>query len=256
MGHLKLYLLCVCLITPFYAIAEVEIFAIDIPGLHQKDGGGSYDKIIVNALSDEIKNTILVLPGKRALLRFSRCQNCCYTPSNINPNFYHHSADTVATAPMNIAKIYIFTPRGQPTISNLSELSNKVVGIRRGMNYGQNIINADLNFVVVNTLKQNFKKMDRGRLDAVIAYSPDVVTYFTENILTAYPHNIKLPIGTHFDGLVCRGVSDQFIQSFNNGLTLLRKSGELEKMLNLNNSAFPTQQISNVNTHHINDEMF
>ena len=58
MGHLKFYLLCVCLITPFYAIAQVEIFAIDIPGLHQKDGGGSYDKIIVNALSEEIKNTI------------------------------------------------------------------------------------------------------------------------------------------------------------------------------------------------------
>lgn len=195
--------------------ADVSVFALDIPGLHQKDGGGDYDKIVDKAVVQSGKAKIFVLPPARAESEFSKCTNCCLSPANKNPDFYEYGDDVVVTKAMSIAKVYIFTGKGKAIISGLKGLIGKNVGARNGMPYGKKFDASGVSPKLVSDIKTNIKKIDSGRIDAFLAYYPDAYTVFEELGVEPYPHDKEHPIAEHPDSLVCRGTSEAFIKAFN-----------------------------------------
>ena len=200
------------------ASAEVKIYAVEIPGLFQKDGGGIYDKIVEEQVVSKGLASIKVSPPGRTEHDFASCDNCCLAPANLNPDFYHFEGGAVATKPMSTAKLYIFTGKGTKPISSLDTLKGKKIGVRQGMPYGKKIDNAGLKTEAVTDIKFNIKKLDAGRIDAFIAYVPDAYTAFEEMGVDLYPHDEANPIAVYPESLVCRGVSADFLESFNSGL--------------------------------------
>ena len=133
---------------------------------------------------------------------------------------------------MNTAKIYAFSPRLSPAISGgIEAIKGKRVGIRRGLPYGKRFDNANLNLDIADSLKQNFAKLERKRVDVVVAYVPDAYIFFDEIDTRSFPHAIDFPLAIHNDALVCKGVSNDFIQAFNFHIKHYQASGKLKKIL-------------------------
>ena len=195
--------------------SEVSVFALDIPGLHQKDGGGEYDKIINKAVVQSGKAKVVVLPPARAESEFAKCTNCCLSPANKNPDFYEYGDDVVVTKAMSVAKVYIFTGKGKAIINSLKGLVVKSVGARNGMPYGKKFDASGISPKLVSDIQTNIKKLDSGRIDAFIAYYPDAYTVFAELGIDPYPHDVEQPIAVHPDSLICRGTAGEFIKVFN-----------------------------------------
>ncbi len=105
-----------------YLWAETTIIGVEIPGLHQKDGGGVYDVILNGILVSTGVASLKVLPPARADAGFEACQNCCYSPANKNPEFYSFGSDTKESDPMDVAKVYIFSAPGKSVYSSLQAL--------------------------------------------------------------------------------------------------------------------------------------
>ncbi len=217
---MKKYLIALSIFISFSTIsqAEVQVYALEIQGLHQKDGGGEYDQIIDKAVVQSGLAKIQVLPPARAEAEFVNCTNCCLSPSNLNPDFYNHDNDTVATKPMNTAKVYIFTGKGQNVIKSLDELKGKRVGARNGMPYGKKFEMSGIEPQLTSDITKNIRKLDSGRIDAFIAYVPDAYLVFEELGVPPYPHDKANPIAVHPDSMVCRGTSEVFINTFNAAL--------------------------------------
>jgi hypothetical protein len=211
--------------------SETIIYGTEIPGLHQIDGMGAYDKIINEILIKPGLASLQVHPPKRTEKNFSTCQNCCFSPANKNPDFYDFGEDIVKTEPMNTAKVYIFTAKGQKTINRLEDLKGKKVGIRFGMPYGKKFESAGLNVYPAEKTEINIKNLDKGRLDAFVEYVPDAYVAFKNLGIPPYPHDIANPIAVHEDCLVCRGVSDDFVTTFNQKLKKMSESGQLKEIL-------------------------
>ncbi len=201
-----------------FVYAETTIYSIEIPGLHERNGGGDYDKIIDKTLIKPGLAKMRTLPPAKAENEFSKCTNCCFSPANKNPEFYDYGDDIIKTKPMGVAKVYIFTGKGQKIISNLSDLKGKKVGVRFGMPYGKTFDEAGLSTDEVPAIEQNIRKLDAGRIDAFIAYVPDAYDTFEKLGIPPYPHDVDNPIAVHEDCLVCRDVPSEVIDAFNNGL--------------------------------------
>ncbi|MEH6346091.1 MAG: hypothetical protein V7785_13455 [Bermanella sp.] len=224
---LLLYWLCASA-----CLADINILSIAIPGLHQSNEQGAYDKIINQLEYSEETFQLTVVPPARAKAQFLLCKNCCISPTNMNPNFYDYKPAMVETLPMNIAKIYVFSARNTQAISGgVNAIRNKRVGVRRGLPYGKRFAEAGLNLDIADSLKQNFGKLERNRVDVVVAYIPDAYIFFDEIDTRSYPHAIDYPLAIHNDSLVCRGVSNDFIQAFNYHIKHYHASGKLKRIL-------------------------
>lgn len=228
---LLLIVLLTALSPSTQAQAPVTIIALDIHGLHQLDGQGSYDRILHKLLIQPGIAKIDVYPVSRAERNFEQCQRCCLSPANNQSEFYKFRNEVIETEPMNTAKVYIFVPKDQQPLSRLEQLRGLSVGARRGMPYGNSFEQAKLSIEYVTTLKQNIQLLEKGRIDAFIAYAPDIYQAFAKHGSPPFPHTPHQPVAVHPDGLVCRGVPNSFIERFNYGLNKLRTSGELKEIL-------------------------
>jgi len=228
---IKNFLFSILLLLNTSLFAEVSIIGLEIPGLHQNDGEGVYDKIVNQTVVRKRLANLNVYPPTRAEELFETCKNCCLTPANKNPEFYDFPSPIVETDPMNTAKIYIFVKQGAKVISKLKDLKGKEVGIRRGMPYGKSFERSKLNTHSVNTIEKNIFLTLTNRLDAFIAYVPDAYYAFRNVRVEPFPHEVSKPLAVHPDRLVCKGVSVEFINQFNKLLGDLRNSNELKKIL-------------------------
>lgn len=203
------------LLLSFSVAAEVVIYAIDIPGLHDKQGGGIYDKPINEALVSKGKATLKVLPPARAEKSFAGCSNCCLSPANLNPEFYDYGSEVVQTEPMGVAQIHIFSQPGAPVITSLDELKGKKIGVRNGMPYGKSFDAAGLKTNATSDIGKNIAKLEAKRIDAMVAYVPDAYDAFEAAGKEPFPHAKESPVAVHPDALICRGVSQEVIDTFN-----------------------------------------
>ncbi|WP_274687162.1 hypothetical protein [Spartinivicinus poritis] len=201
--YLTILLYCVLSYSALGA-EKVDIFAVQIDGLHQADGNGRYDKII-SLIKTEIPFEMKVYPPKRVYSLFDKCLICCVSPVNKNTDFYQYTGDNyLQSQPMNIAKIYIFTKPNTNVISTLSELQTLRVGARSGMPYGKKIANSGINFTFLPTIKNSIIMVLNNRLDAFIAYVPDAYKIFDQLELSPFPHDITNPVSVHEDSILCK----------------------------------------------------
>lgn len=222
-----------CYLALFSSVlcAEVTIIGTDIPGLHQQDGKGVYDVIVNQTLVSKGLGALKVLPPARAEAEFKSCQNCCFSPANKNPEFYDFGGDVSVSEPMNVAKVYIFSAPGKRPFSSYADLKGKKVGVRRGMIYGNSFDAANLKASEANSLEQNIKKLETGRIDAMVAYVPDAYLALSGMGKGEFPHTKDQPTAIHNDALVCRGVPAGFLDQFNQNLKALSSSGKLNSIL-------------------------
>ena len=212
---MRLFTVLFGLIFSATTLAEVTIYAIDIPGLHEKSGGGIYDKPIADALVSTGQATVTVLPPARAENSFADCTNCCLSPANLSAEFYDYGSDVVQTEPMGTAQIFIFSQPNGAVISSLAALKGKKVGVRSGMPYGKSFDGAGLTTTATSKIENNIAKLESTRIDAMVAYVPDAYDAFSGLGKAPFPHAKDAPIAVHPDALVCRGVSQGFLDAFN-----------------------------------------
>jgi len=207
-----------------FANTKVEIIALEIEGLHQASMNGDYDQIINSILIKPDLAKLSIYPVQRAMNVFnSPCQNCCLSPVNKNPEFYSYNTEQyLQTDALATAKVYIFTAKGTPIINSLNELKGKNIGISRGVSYGKAFTEANLTTFPVKSIAQNIKKLELKRIDAFVAFAPDVFITFKNMGIEPYPHDSKTPLVIHHDRLVCRGVPQSFIDRFNKELEILK----------------------------------
>lgn len=211
---MKYLLGLISLVFSLVAHSQTTIYAIDIPGLHEKSGGGVYDKMINDSLVASGKAKIEVFPPARVEKSFENCQNCCFSPANLNPEFYNFGADVVVTAPMGVAKIYIFAKPGEAAYASLDAIKGKTVGIRKGMPYGKSFDGAGLKTQAASEITNNITKLDKGRIDVMVAYTPDAYDAFDSMGKEPYPHDKDNPVAVHNDSMVCRGVDASVLKAF------------------------------------------
>ena len=226
------------LLLTFSAFSEpLEIFLGEIPEVHEIDGSGVYDQVLSKVMPSQYPYQLKVLPPKRAIRDFEACHSCCLSPANGNPEFTSYSSlnGFVELPPMNIAMPFIFSPYGGDPITELSTLKGKSIGMRHAMLFGKTFFHRakefDINLILAPTLNSLFRMLDQKRVSAVIAYTPDAYLFFTENSLKPYPHAKDLPIIIHADTMVCKNVSELFVESYRNNMKKIRDSGELIEIL-------------------------
>jgi len=138
-------------------------------------------------------------------------------------------------------EIYLFHLKSKPLeFNHMSDLSGKIVGVMRGYYYGERFKNAvdsqQISTEEVSHQKQNFKKLLAGRIHLVIVSKEVALNVLKEqftqrelNSITFHPVPIQsfvlyLGISKKLER------SQQLINSFNHGLTALKKSGNLDLM--------------------------
>lgn len=214
--------------------AEVKTAVMDIEGLFQKDKNGLYDLVFsaVEKASGQMLNAEVMAPN-RLFKEFEGGKVSCISPANTNPDFYDFGFETVQSASMTPAKVYIFTAAGTEAISDLSALSGKKVGIRSGMPYGNMVESAGLKLVKAASIEANIKKLAGGRIDAFLGYYPDAYVAFDGMGMEQLPHTVDTPVTTHDDTLLCRKDKDgeAIIAKFNEGFEKIDASGELTQIL-------------------------
>ncbi len=213
---------------------EIQVVALKIDGLLQKDGQGLYDQVFaaVNQISGNDLTMRVVAPA-RSFQEFESGAAACILPANVNPDFYDFSFETVQSEPWFVAKVYLFTAAGSEPVSDLSALVGKKVGIRSGMPYGNNVESAGLNLVNARTIEANIKKLAAGRIDAFLAYYPDVYAVFETVGMEPLPHVVYEPIAVHEDALLCRKDmgGEAIVAKFNAALKKLEENGALARIL-------------------------
>lgn len=215
------------------SFAQVTVYAYEIPGLYQEDSNGVYDQIVTQLIVEEGHADLQVLPGITAEKQFRRCTNCCITPANLNPQFYRFPKEVVATDPMNVAEIYIFTKHGSTPIGDIDKIEGMRVGVRRSMITSLQSVLRSGSFRMhpADTITQLLSELDEGTIQAYIDFVPDV--YAVANDLGIEPpsHTKGMPLDRHPDALACKGVSADFIQGFNSGLQKMQDNGQLKQIL-------------------------
>lgn len=220
--------------TAAKASNEIKILVLEIDGLHQKDGGGIYDRVVKDVVSNAgLKLSITTLPPSRTFDDFESCTDCCITPANKNPEFYSYGAGYVESKPMSVAKIYIWTPPGSAPVRNLATVAGKRVGARRGMPYGQTVESSGLKLRLASSIESNIRQMEAKRLDAFLAYVPDALTAFEGEGVTPFPHAEDAPVTVHPDGLLCKDsrATRAFLSRFDDTLERMDTDGRLATLL-------------------------
>ncbi|WP_438465714.1 hypothetical protein [Marinomonas sp. PE14-40] len=182
------------------SISAQTIIGIDIPGLHNNDGQGIYDVMIRDATGRDV----LIMPPARAVNAYDSCTDCCISPANKNPDFYEYGDGHIVSSPMFTAQIFIFSKPGDAAINDVALLKGKKVGARKGMPYGNHVESSGARFMKVDQLTKNIKKLERGSLDYMVAYTPDIYDAFYSAGKDPFPHTKTSPVASHEDSLLCK----------------------------------------------------
>lgn len=167
---------------PLAAQPVLRLALPEIPGLINVDGLGTYQRVMDEAARRAgVRFTAEVLPRARALAALlNHAVDGVFTfTQTVRERL---GADAVlASYPIGAYRGYAFVLASSPPITRLSQLSGKRVGGLIGFEgtYGS-VREAGASFELVNTDEQNLSKLKAGRLDAVLAFLPDLFSQLPE----------------------------------------------------------------------------
>lgn len=224
--------------------APVTIAAIDIPGLLEPAQNGAYDRVLARLaeLAGE-KWQLHYLPAKRANAVLTS-EGTCAIPYDLR-HFNETRADSkvtlVASMPINVAKVYLFTAPESAPIGEIPDKPRFIIGVRRGLPYGQDvdhlIASHQERFLVADSEDSNVRMLLSGGISGMLAFLPDINNYYqTHPGIPALVFDKDKPIVVYKDSVVCGSTPEnlRLIEQINNGLTQMRLSGELKKILGQN----------------------
>lgn len=227
---------CVCLFLTQLCVAqtaEIRLVAYNIPALLQTDGKGSYDKIIAQLghISGRTWSYDVLNPQRAEKLFVSKEADCVFPLDK----YFSPVNRVLQTDYLNLAKIHIFTPHGATAIDALPALVGLKVGARRGMPYGFKFEALQLDIEWVDDIDQNIRKIQAGRIDAFVAYIPDIWAAFKKNGMPQdfLSYRADKPLLVHEDAFLCHNnaASRAFVADFDAAIKTLRQSGKIQDML-------------------------
>lgn len=213
---------------------ELQIAVGEMPYLFSSDKNkqGSYNRFFdLMKRQMNLPFTLVYSPPARAEQEYASNRADCITPGDIAnmPN----KAKFIASLPYHYAKAYIYTRADQVVISSLTQLQNKVVATRRGFSYGGFKFDTKVNLISVSKNKQSLEMLSKGRVDAFIAYEPDILHLLKTSKNTFFHKDPAFVLHQQPEKLVCHRSKQslQFIEQFDTTLQQLQKSGQLQTVL-------------------------
>jgi hypothetical protein len=212
------------------AAEDVKVSLPEIYGLIQADAPGPYQKILAEA-SKRSGYAISenVYPIKRAIMTFMSGRSLAVVglASEILRNV--DSKNIVATYPLSVYKAFIFTRKGEPAISSMSQLNGKVVGITLG--YEFNSVQWDkyqINLQHFSNEKYQFNRLYAGRVDAIVGFLPDWIPF-----LESLSYDPEFPIEVGYDYIIVwnNPKGRRFAEKISYALLHMKEDGTLKEIM-------------------------
>lgn len=188
---------------------------------------------LVDKLKEKTVSTfeLIYFPPARSDMLLANKLIDCIIPGNINQ--VEFPEQHVASIAFNQARAHIFTKKNRPVINSLADLDDKVLATRRGYHYGDKLFGNNIKNVKVNTIKQSILMLEKDRVDAFVAYSPDILGTLKEFDTISFHYNKNFVIHQQSEQIVCQKTqrNKQFIKELNKAITELKSSGELDTIL-------------------------
>jgi ABC-type amino acid transport substrate-binding protein len=213
------------------AQAAPKIVALAIPGVFEADKSGDYDKVLAKVAANGVTVDYSVIAPGRAEADFKERKFACTMP--IDVRFWPGKEKLVNSEPMNVVKIFLFSRTGEGPYTSLDQLKGKLIGARRGIPYGPKLAASGMTPELVNEDDQNVQKLQAKRIDAFLAYVPDMWFWAKDKKQPLPNHDKDHPVDIHRDALLCHDTPENraYIKAFDAEVVKLRASGELQKIL-------------------------
>ncbi|MEH6477245.1 MAG: hypothetical protein V7727_16250 [Sneathiella sp.] len=204
--RLSLSLLCSLLIPAVGYSAEndvtLRVVAFRIVNVLEQDGSGDYNEILKElTFKTGIKFQLEVLPIARARAAYKLGQYDCLLP--LDRVFEMKHLDHVQSVAFYKAKLYAFTQNGVAPIQTIESLNGLRVGGELGIPFTPRITKIVGTNRATN-LKELIRMLERGRFDAIIAYTPDILEIFDEMHVVPLSYDPETPLAIYNDALTCR----------------------------------------------------
>lgn len=178
---------------------------------------------------------LIYFPPARSAKLLANKQIDCLMPANINQ--VEQPEQHVASIAFNYARAYVFTKNNRPVIQSFAALDGKILATRRGYHYGGISFGSSIKSVQTNTIKQSILMLEKERIDAFIAYSPDILGTLKDFNSIDFHYDKSFVIHQQAEQIVCQKTQQnkQFIKELNQAITELKASGELDLILKQTN---------------------
>ncbi len=230
------------LYTPSTTYAdEPTLVASEITDLFEEDKTGFYDQALsLIFVEANIKVPYDVLPPARAEAMFRKQEADCWTPNSLQylqrQDSPFSKEDILISKPINFAKVFIFSRTGDPKYNSIEALKPLTVGKRLGLTYSNIFSGKGITFEETKTLKSNIQRLLDKRVNAIVAYAPDIFLVLKEmNAYDDVHYDASAPLSTVEDAIICHNTSKNkaFLSKFNLGLEQVRASGKLKQALGI-----------------------
>ncbi len=226
-----LYLLSVILCVAC-TVNAADLIGPDLTGLVSEDGTGVY-QMIMKEVSKRSGATFTekLYPPKRAFELFLKDEDkCIYSFTDDAVEIL--GKDKITTSiPLGVFKMYIFTRKGEPALTSISQLKEKKVVSVFGLdvyNKKLKIKESGIRLIMTDNNEQSFNVLKKGRAKAIIGFLPDMNPFLDK--LSFSPKN---PLVVAYDRITCHnnGTGKQFINSISPKLKEMKEDGTLKRIL-------------------------
>ncbi|XOV78127.1 MAG: hypothetical protein ACFHVJ_14410 [Aestuariibacter sp.] len=205
------------------AMAKTSVVVSEIPSLlnHKVAQPAAYNHLL-NSLQ-EIE--VIFVPPARVEVEFRSKNANCLFPGSVKS--MPGGDQLLQSDPVQKVQAFIFTMR---PYSNINQLNESVLGIRRGFTFGSFRERFSGNFVDLPNDVTAFTMLHKERLDGVVAYLPDAL---------AAQHQIKMSPRAFYlqeqviyeapDAFVCHPEHVGFVDYINIKIQQWKSSGQLQK---------------------------
>ncbi|NVK19522.1 MAG: transporter substrate-binding domain-containing protein [Methylocystaceae bacterium] len=176
--------------------------AFKIANVLEPDGTGTYDKLLAEVTQKTgITFNIQVLPIARARESYAQGRFDCLIP--LDTVFEARHQDHLTSVPFYEANLYAITRKSDKLVQSIQELQSMTVAGELGVPYTPEI-DALIKTNKNPTLAGAVRMLRASRVDAIVAYTPDIQEMIEHDHITDIHFDPNSPIATYHDALTCR----------------------------------------------------
>lgn len=180
----------------------LNVAAFKIANVLEPDGTGAYDKLFAEvAQKTGITFKIQVLPIARARESYAQGRYDCLVP--LDTAFEARHQDHFTSVPLYEANLYAITRKSDAIVQTVQELKSLSVAGELGVPYTLEI-DALIKTNKNPSLSGAIRMLQAGRVDAIVAYTPDVQELIDHDQITDIHYDPTSPIATYYDALTCQ----------------------------------------------------
>ena len=183
----------------------ITIFTTELDGHHQPDLRGRYDQIVLSAARQQnLDVDFRFMPPARAILQFSKCEDCCVSPCNEDPEISHCPGATLSDV-WDKVELHAFSLRPDASDLAIDNLKTLDVGAIQGMPLGTKVETNLADIRRVDTPRAAVNMLTLGRLDVFLGWIPETLVYFRVNDIPVPNYDAKHPMKSVPIGIACKG---------------------------------------------------